>query len=50
MRGGLRGEEGGGGGRMERRGCSLLLEFALSAKAALLCQEGFALEEPSMFQ
>lgn len=26
------------------------LDFALSAKAALLCQEGFALEEPSMFQ
>lgn len=26
------------------------LEFAPSAKAALLCQEGLALEEPSMFQ
>lgn len=24
--------------------------FAPSAKAALLCQEGLALEEPSMFQ
>lgn len=55
LRGGLgwfKEEEGGGGGGMkEKRGpLSLLFLPKPSSKAALLCQEGFALEEPPTFQ